>query len=84
MKYINLSTKGLKSKEFFLTYPRPFWHKGFFYKLKQKGIKGNLIDISTNLLNDRKQRVIQNGQHSKWTNIESRYPQGSILGPLLF
>ena len=58
MKYINLSTKNLKSEEFFLTYPRLFWHEGLIYKLKQNGIKGNLTDILTNFLNDKKQRVI--------------------------
>ena len=38
----------------------------------------------TNFLNDRKQRIVLNGQHSKWANIEAGFPQGSILGPLLF
>ena len=39
----------------------------------------------TNFLNDRKQRVVLNDQHSKWANIEVGVPpQGSILGPLLF
>ena len=32
----------------------------------------------------RKQRVVLNGQHSFWTNIEAGVPQGSILGTLLF
>ena len=58
LKYINLSTKNLKSEEFFLTYPRLFWHEGLIYKLKQNEIKGNLIEILTKLLNDKKQRVI--------------------------
>ena len=78
MKYINLSTKNLKSVEFFLTYPRLFWNEGLIYKFKQNKIKGNLIDTLTNFLNDRKQRVILNGQHSKWTNIESGYLQGQF------
>ena len=81
---INLSTKDLKPEKSFLTYPRLFWHEGLIYKLKQNRIKGNIIDTLTNFLNDRKQRVILNDQHSKWTNIESRYLQGSILSPLLF
>ena len=32
----------------------------------------------------RKQRVILNGQHSSWTNVQAGVPQGSILGPLFF
>ena len=38
----------------------------------------------TNLLEERKQRVILNGQRSSWTNVEAGVPQGSILGLLLF
>ena len=78
MKYINLLTTGLKSEEF-----EKVWHEGLIYKLKQNGVKGNLLETLTNFLNDRKQRVVLNGQHSKWANIEAGVPQGSILGPLL-
>ena len=60
------------------------WHEGLIYKLKQNGVKGNLLDTLTDFLNDRKQRVVSNGQHSKLRNIEAGVPQGSILGPLLF
>ena len=35
-------------------------------------------------LKERKQRVVLNGQFSKWENITAGAPQGSILGPLLF
>ena len=85
MKYVNLSTKGLKSEEvFFLTYPRLFWHEGLIYKLMQNGIKSNLIETLTNFLNYKKPKVVLNGQHSKWANIAAGYPQGSILGPPLF
>ena len=56
----------------------------FIYKLKQNGVAGDLLDTFTNFLKERKQRVILNGQHSTWTNVEAGVLQGSILGPLLF
>ena len=32
----------------------------------------------------RKQRVVLNGEHSSWANVEAGVSQGSILGPLFF
>ena len=61
---------GLEVRGVFLDLSKAFdmfWHEGIIYKLKQ----------------NRKQRVVLNGQHSKWANIEAGVPQGSILGPLL-
>ena len=60
------------------------WHEDLIYKLKQNGIKNNLLDAMTNFLNDRKKRVVLNDLHSKWVNIEAGVPQVSILGLLLF
>ena len=56
---------------------------GLVYKLKQNGVAGDLLDTLTNFLEERKQRVILNGQQSTWTNVEAGVPQGSILGSLL-
>ena len=47
-------------------------------------ISYNLSNTLTTFLKDRKQRVaVLNGQNSIWANIETRVPQGFILGPLL-
>ena len=60
------------------------WHDGIIYDLTQNGISGNLLNLLEYFLKERKQRVVLNGQFSKWENITAGAPQGSILGPLLF
>ena len=60
------------------------WHKGLIFKLKQNGISDKILNIITDFLSFRKQRVVLNGQASPWVSIEAGVPQGSILGPLLF
>ena len=48
------------------------------------GISDKILNIVTDFLSFRKQRVVLNGQASPCVNIEGGVPQGSILGPLLF
>ena len=48
------------------------------------GICGEYIGLIDSFLSDRFQRVLLNGQTSKWSQIKAGVPQGWILGPLLF
>ena len=54
------------------------------YKLQQNGISGELLNILVDFLNNRKQRVVLNGQSSNWADVKAGVPQGSITRPLLF
>ena len=60
------------------------WHEGLLFKLTSYGVQGNLLNLLTNYIHGRKQRVTMNGQESNWKDIQSGVPQGSVLGPLLF
>ena len=42
------------------------------------------MNIVTDFLSNRKQRVVLNGRVSTWTSVNAGVPQGSILEPLLF
>ena len=78
---------GLEVRSVFLDISKAFdkvWHDGIIYKLTQNGISGNLLNLLEDFSNERKQRVVLNGQVSTWKIINAGVPQGSILGPLLF
>ena len=59
------------------------WHNGIIIRLMQNGISRNLLNLLRGLLNERRQRVVLNGQFPTWKNINAGVPQVSILGPLL-
>ena len=60
------------------------WHDGLIYKLKSLGISGILLKLIQNYLDNRFQKVLLNGQTSKWKPVKAGVPKGSILGPLFF
>ena len=57
------------------------WHDGLLYKLRCIGICGEYLGLIHSFSSN---RVLLNGQTSKWSQIKARVPQGLVLGPLLF
>ena len=52
-------------------------------KLPHYGIEGPLLQWISSFLNRRPQRVVVDGSHPDWINMDSGVPQGTVLGPLL-
>ena len=50
------------------------WHDGIIFKLTQNGKSGNLLKLLRDILNERRQNVVPNGQISTWTNVTAGAP----------
>ena len=79
--------EGFEVRSVFLDISKAFdkaLHKGLIFKLSQNNISGNLLVILSDILSDRKQRIVLNGQKSTRENVAAGVPRSSILGSLLF
>ena len=55
------------------------WYEGLIFKLKQFSISGKLLNLITDFLKKRMQRVVLNGQFSSWADVNAGVTLESIL-----
>ena len=60
------------------------WHAGLLHKLKSCGISGQIFDLISSFLSNRKLQVVLDGKSSQEYPVNAGVPQSSILGPTLF
>ena len=60
------------------------WHEGLLFKLKRLGHSGKYYGLINSFRRNRHQRVVLNGQSSKWSPIKVGVHQRPIVGPFFF
>ena len=60
------------------------WHAGLLHKLRSYGISGQIFDLISSFVSNRRLRVVLDGKSSQEYPVNAGVPQGSILGPTLF
>ena len=60
------------------------WKQGLIFKLKSVGASDSLLNLFGSFLGNRFQRVLLNGEISKWLPVKVGVPQSSILVLLFF
>ena len=60
------------------------WHAGLLHKLKFYGISGQISDLISSFLSNRRLPVVLDGKSSQEYPVNAGVPQGSIVGPALF
>ena len=59
------------------------WHAGLLGKLRSYGISGQMFDLISSFLSNRRLRAVLDGKSSQDYPVNARVPQGSILGPTI-
>ena len=73
---------GCEFRGVFLNISKAFdkvWYDGLIYELKENGASGDLLNLISDFLDARKQRVVLNGEYSSWPSVKAEGAQDQFL-----
>ncbi len=86
-EWVDILEEGYPMDVIYLDFKKAFDsvpHQRLLRKLQAYGIESKILTWISSLLTGRRQRVVNDGKKSEWSDIESGIPQGSVLGPVMF